>query len=135
MFSPDGLGSNQPRWNRSPTVSLILILSRSFIVKKSFEIVMLRRLLKGYTSPLTDRNRQKSLSVARRCISHSRISPHSSVLGKSIFSVRTYYRPELAPGMAMWLERIIYYDHLNYPWPVVLNYIIDYFGAHQNSPP
>jgi hypothetical protein len=50
-------------------------------------------------------------------------------------SVRTSYHPDRGPGLAMWLERITHYVHLSYPWPVILNYIIDYFGAHQNSPP
>ena len=30
-------------------------------------------------------------------------------------SIRTSYHPERGPGLAMWLERIIYYVHLNYP--------------------
>lgn len=50
-------------------------------------------------------------------------------------SIRTSYYPERGPGLAMWLERIVHYVHLNYPWTVILDYIIDYFGVHQNSPP
>lgn len=50
-------------------------------------------------------------------------------------SVRTTFAPERASGLAFWTERIIYRSKSGFPWTTILDYIIAYFGEHQNSPP
>jgi hypothetical protein len=50
-------------------------------------------------------------------------------------SIRTSYRPERGPGLALFSERIYFHLQLNYPWYKILNYIIAFFRAYQNSAP
>lgn len=50
-------------------------------------------------------------------------------------SIRSSYRPERAPGLALFSERIYFHIQLNYPWYRILNYIIAFFRAYQNSAP
>ena len=48
-------------------------------------------------------------------------------------SIRISYHPERGPGLAMFSERIYFHIQLNYPWYKILNYILAFFRAHQNS--
>lgn len=48
-------------------------------------------------------------------------------------SIRSEYKPSLAPGLAFWTERVLHYVQRNYPWPSILEYIIDYYQTYQNS--
>jgi hypothetical protein len=50
-------------------------------------------------------------------------------------SIRTSYCPERGPGLALFSERVYFHIQLNYPWYVILNYILAFFRAHQNSAP
>ena len=50
-------------------------------------------------------------------------------------SIRTAFSPEQGPGLALFAERIYYHIQLNYPWPAIFNYILEFFRKHQNSPP
>ena len=50
-------------------------------------------------------------------------------------SIRTSYHPEHGPGLALFSERIYFHIQLNYPWYKILNYILAFFRAHQNSAP
>jgi len=50
-------------------------------------------------------------------------------------SVRTTFAPERAAGLAHWTERIIHRSQSGFSWSTILDYIIAYFGDHQNSPP
>ena len=50
-------------------------------------------------------------------------------------SIRSSYHPERAPGLALFSERIYFHIQLNYPWYRILNYIIAFFRAYQNSAP
>ena len=44
-------------------------------------------------------------------------------------SIRSTFRPERAPGLALFSERIYFHIQLNYPWYKILNYIIA-FSEH-----
>jgi hypothetical protein len=48
-------------------------------------------------------------------------------------SIRTEFKPALAPGLANWTERVLYFVQLNYPWPSILEYVIAYYQTYQNS--
>ena len=48
-------------------------------------------------------------------------------------SIRTSYYPEHGPGLSLFSERIYFHIQLNYPWYKILNYILAFFRAHQNS--
>ena len=50
-------------------------------------------------------------------------------------SIRTSCCLEHGPGLAMFSERIYFHIQLNYLWYVILNYILAFFCAHQNSAP
>jgi len=50
-------------------------------------------------------------------------------------SVRTTFAPERAAGLAFWTERLIFRSKSGFSWSTILDYIVAYFGDHQNSPP
>ena len=49
-------------------------------------------------------------------------------------AIRITFHPERGPGLVMWTDRIRGYA-LAHPWPLVLKYIIAYYGDYQNAPP
>jgi hypothetical protein len=49
-------------------------------------------------------------------------------------SVRTTFAPERAAGLTHWTERIVHRSKSGFSWSIILDYIIAYFGDHQNSP-
>lgn len=48
-------------------------------------------------------------------------------------SIRSEYKPSVAPGLAYWTERLLHFVQKNYPWPSILEYIIAYYQTYQNS--
>ena len=50
-------------------------------------------------------------------------------------SIRTSYCPERGPDLSLFSGRIYFHIQLNYSWYKILNYILAFFRAHQNSAP
>src|SRR2546423_733611 len=50
-------------------------------------------------------------------------------------SIRTSYAPERGPGLAIWTEPVAFHSTLQYEFTTVVNYVVAYFQAHQNSSP
>ena len=49
--------------------------------------------------------------------------------------IRTSFEPKRAPGFAMWMDRLATFVSLQYEFTSIINYVIAYFQAHQNSSP
>lgn len=48
-------------------------------------------------------------------------------------SIRTAYAPEHDSGLAFWTERVTFHSNLQYEFSSIVNYVVVYFQAHQNS--
>jgi hypothetical protein len=50
-------------------------------------------------------------------------------------SIRVSYAPERGSGLAFWTECLVFHAGLKYEFPVVLDYVINYFQSYQDSDP
>ena len=135
MFFQDGPGSIKRRSNQSETVNSTSIISLNSIAKKTPAIATSRHLLKVSSIHSIQPNHRKYWLVRQRCIRRSRSPLYFLALGRSTSLFVRPHHLERAPGLALFSERIYFHIQLNYPWYRILNYIIVFFRAYQNSAP
>jgi hypothetical protein len=86
----------------------------------------LKRSMKGIYQPLDGGSAEIVVGTSKL---------HSSFTDSTMFflawqiyvSIRAEFKPEMGTRLAYWTEGLQYFIQLNYPWPAILEYIIDYY--------
>jgi len=83
-----------------------------------------------------DRSKPAEVFVGQTKLHQAFKEPASFFSAWNVYtSIHTSYCPEHGPGLSLFSERIYFHIQLNYPWYKILNYILAFFRAHQNSAP
>ncbi len=83
-----------------------------------------------------DRSKPAEVFVGQTKLHQAFKEPASFFSAWNVYtSIHTSYCPERGPGLSLFSERIYFHIQLNYPWYKILNYILAFFRAHQNSAP
>ena len=90
----------------------------------------LRRALKGIYQPLE--GGPPEIIIGNTKLQSSVKDSAMFFLGWHIYvSIRSEFKPSMAPGLANWTERVLYFAQMNYPWSSILEYIIAYYQTYQ----
>src|SRR5437762_374388 len=83
-----------------------------------------------------DKTKPTEVIVCRSKLHRTFTLPNSFRSAWQIYlSIHISFHPDRGPGLAMWMERLLFYIQLSYQWAMILNYIIAYYQLHQNDPP
>ena len=50
-------------------------------------------------------------------------------------TIRIHFYPERAPGLLTWTGHVQQFANSNYPWNLILDYVVKYFEQYQDAPP